>query len=274
MVDDLDELGPIDYLVVEFPGSRMTGEGLPILVDLVDRGIIRILDLEFVKRELDGSVVGMTIRDFDHDGTLDLAVFEGSFSGLLDKDDVNEAASLLQPGDSAGIVIYREPLGGAVRGCAAPGRCPGGGHRADPGRGHHQRTRRHRARGLSHRPTTRRERSMPGLIRGVARVAVVAGTATAVSNRVSRRQANRWATKDQQQYDEQQQQYEQQQYAQQQQQQAYQQQQYAQQQAAAQAPPELTMDEKIAQIQKLGELRDQGLLTEDEFAAQKAKLLG
>src|SRR5882672_197362 len=67
MADDLEELGPIDYLVVEFPGSRMTGEGLPILVDLVDRGIIRILDLEFVKRELDGSVVGVTIRDFDHD---------------------------------------------------------------------------------------------------------------------------------------------------------------------------------------------------------------
>ena len=119
MVDDLDELGPIDYLVVEFPGSRMTGEGLPILVDLVDRGIIRILDLEFVKRELDGSVVGMTIRDFDHDGTLDLAVFEGSFSGLLDKDDVNEAASLLQPGDSAGVVIYENrwaaPFAAALR---------------------------------------------------------------------------------------------------------------------------------------------------------------
>ena len=111
---------------------------------------------------------------------------------------------------------------------------------------------------------------MPGLIRGAARVAVVAGTATAVSNRVSRRQANRWAAKDQQQYDEQQQQYDQQQ-------QQYQQQQpppqyYQQPQEAA--APEMSMDDKITQIQKLGELRDQGLLTEDEFAAQKAKLLG
>ena len=77
MTDDLDELGPIDYLVIEFPGSRMTGEGLPILADLVDRGIIRILDLVFVKKETDGSVVGMEIADFDHDGTLDLAIFEG-----------------------------------------------------------------------------------------------------------------------------------------------------------------------------------------------------
>ncbi|HET6814182.1 MAG TPA: DUF6325 family protein, partial [Actinomycetota bacterium] len=75
--DALEEVGPIDYLVVEFPGSRMTGEGLPLLVDLVDRGIIRVLDLVFVKKELDGSVKGMAIADLDHDGTLDLAVFEG-----------------------------------------------------------------------------------------------------------------------------------------------------------------------------------------------------
>jgi hypothetical protein len=59
--DDLEDMGPIDYLVVEVPGSRMTGEGLPLLVALVDRGIIRILDLVFVKKELDGSVRGATI---------------------------------------------------------------------------------------------------------------------------------------------------------------------------------------------------------------------
>jgi hypothetical protein len=74
-------MGPIDYLVVEFPGSKMTGEGLPLLVDLVDRGIIRILDLVFVKKELDGSVSGLAIADVDHDGTLDLAVFEGAPPG-------------------------------------------------------------------------------------------------------------------------------------------------------------------------------------------------
>ena len=51
---DIEEMGPVDYLVVEFPGNRMTGEGLPLLVDLVDRGIIRILDFAFVMKELDG----------------------------------------------------------------------------------------------------------------------------------------------------------------------------------------------------------------------------
>jgi Family of unknown function (DUF6325) len=104
--DGLDELGPIDYLVVEFPGSRMTGKGLPLLVDLVDRGIIRILDLVFAKKELDGSVVGMAIADFDKDGQLDLAVFDGAASGLLGQDDLDEAGAVLEPGSSAGILIY------------------------------------------------------------------------------------------------------------------------------------------------------------------------
>jgi Family of unknown function (DUF6325) len=104
--DDLDELGPIDYLVVEFPGSRMTGEGLPLLVDLVDRGIIRILDLVFVKKELDGSVVGLAIADFDKDGKLDLAVVQGAASGLLGQGDLDEAGAVLEPGSSAGILVY------------------------------------------------------------------------------------------------------------------------------------------------------------------------
>jgi hypothetical protein len=89
--DDLEDMGPIDYPVVEFPGSRMTGKGLPLLVELVDRGIIRILDLVFVKKELDGSVRGLAIADLDHDGKLDLAVFEGASSGLLGQEDLDEA---------------------------------------------------------------------------------------------------------------------------------------------------------------------------------------
>ena len=101
-----------------------------------------------------------------------------------------------------------------------------------------------------------------GLIGGMARTAVVAGTATAVSNRVSRRQAGRWAAQDA---------YEQQQYQQQPQYQQpqYQQQQYAPPPAAASPDP----DDLIEQLDKLGRLRDSGVLTEAEFQAQKAKLL-
>ena len=104
--DDLEDMGPIDYVVVEFPGSRMTGEGLPLLVDLVDRGIIRILDLVFVKKELDGSVSAVALADLDKDGKLDLAVFHGASSGMLDQDDFDEAGNVLEPGSSAGILVY------------------------------------------------------------------------------------------------------------------------------------------------------------------------
>ncbi|HKQ01368.1 MAG TPA: SHOCT domain-containing protein [Actinomycetes bacterium] len=95
---------------------------------------------------------------------------------------------------------------------------------------------------------------MPGLLRGVARTAVIAGTATAVSNRVSRRQANRWAGQEQQ---------------------AYESQAYEQQQAYEPPPPAADdMDAKLAQLKELGELKSQGVLSEEEFAAQKARILG
>ncbi|MFF0106220.1 DUF6325 family protein [Streptomyces hirsutus] len=106
MSEEIQEVGPIDYLVVEFPGNRMTGEGFPLLVDLVDRGLIRILDLMFVKKEDDGSVTGMEIAGLTGDGELDLAVFEGASSGLLGQDDIEEAATALEPGSSAGILVY------------------------------------------------------------------------------------------------------------------------------------------------------------------------
>jgi Short C-terminal domain len=101
---------------------------------------------------------------------------------------------------------------------------------------------------------------MPGLIRGVARTAVVAGTATAVSNRVSRRQARRWGAEEPQQYYEEP---------------PPQQQQYAQPQYAAPPPaPAPEAPDPIEQLKELAALKDQGILTEEEFAAEKAKILG
>jgi len=113
------DLGPIDYLIVEFPGDRRTGEGLPLLVDLVERGIIRLLDLVFIRRNDDDSIVGIELADFDGDRKLDLAVFEGAASGLVDDDDVKQAGALLEPGSSAAIMIYENrwaaPLASALR---------------------------------------------------------------------------------------------------------------------------------------------------------------
>jgi len=101
-----EPLGPISYLVVQFPGNKMTGEGFPILVDLVDRGLIRILDLVFVTRDEDGSIRTIELSDLDRDSQMDLAVFEGASSGLLDDSDLGDAASVIDPGSSAGILIF------------------------------------------------------------------------------------------------------------------------------------------------------------------------
>lgn len=115
----LDQMGPIDYIVVEFPGNRMTGEAFPLLVDLVDRGLIRIFDFVFARKELDGSVVGMSLSDVDRDGRLDLRVFEGASSGLVGEDDLEEVAKVIEPGSSAGILVYENvwaaPFASAVR---------------------------------------------------------------------------------------------------------------------------------------------------------------
>jgi hypothetical protein len=106
MAQEVDTLGPVGFLVVEFPGNKMTGDGLLALVDLVDSGLIRVLDLEFVMRDDDGNVSMIDLRDIDGDGELDLTVFEGSFSGLLDSTDHAEAASVLEPGSSAAVLVY------------------------------------------------------------------------------------------------------------------------------------------------------------------------
>lgn len=105
MTEQTDVLGPIAYLIVEFPGNKMTGEGLPILVDLVDRGLIRIVDLAFVRKDEDGTVQAAELKDFG-DGETSLAVFEGASSGLLGDEDLAEGAKALEPGSSAAMLVY------------------------------------------------------------------------------------------------------------------------------------------------------------------------
>jgi Family of unknown function (DUF6325) len=106
VTDQVDVMGPISYLIVEFPGNQMTGEGFPALIDLVDRGLIRILDLEFVTCRTDGSVEAIQLQELETDGQFDLTIFEGASSGILDQSDFDDAAKALQPGSSAGILIF------------------------------------------------------------------------------------------------------------------------------------------------------------------------
>ena len=107
-MSDLSDLavGPIDYLAIELPAARMKGEGLAALVDLVDQGIIKLLDARAVTREDDGTFTAIALTDLDNDGTLDLAIFEGIESGLLDDDDLQQAAELIEPGKVVALLLY------------------------------------------------------------------------------------------------------------------------------------------------------------------------
>lgn len=108
-------MGPIDYLIVEWPGRQPTGEALPHLIDLVDRGLIRILDLAFIAKGEDGSVAALEISELGDA----IADFEGASSGLLGDDDVAEAGNALEPGTSAALLVFENswaaPFAAAVR---------------------------------------------------------------------------------------------------------------------------------------------------------------
>jgi Family of unknown function (DUF6325) len=102
----LEEMGPIDYLIMEWSGDQpVTGEVMPLLLDLVDRNLIRIIDLAFLVKAEDGSVAGL---DFAEAAAKDagLAEFEGASSGLLGQDDIEEAANALEPGTVAAVLVW------------------------------------------------------------------------------------------------------------------------------------------------------------------------
>ena len=116
--DELEEMGPIDYLLIAWPDLHPNGEIAPLLVDLVDRGIIRILDLAFVAKSEDGTVAGLEIADLGEQ-VAELEVFEGASSGLLSDDDLQEAAAALEPGSAAAVLVFENrwaaPFASAVR---------------------------------------------------------------------------------------------------------------------------------------------------------------
>ena len=104
--EQFDELGPIDYMVLEWDGNQpVTGEVMPLLLDLVDRGIIRILDLAFMLKDTDGSVSALDFAELASEGS-GLDEFEGAASGLLGQDDLEEAASALEPGTVAAVLVW------------------------------------------------------------------------------------------------------------------------------------------------------------------------
>jgi hypothetical protein len=115
-----DELGPIDIVVIAYPADApMTGEAVPIVMDLIERGIIRVLDVLFVMQNEDGTFSGFEAKDLEADRIGDLKVFEGATSGLLGEEDVSTASEALEPGSAAVMIVYENrwaaPFAAAVR---------------------------------------------------------------------------------------------------------------------------------------------------------------
>lgn len=112
-------MGPIDIVVIEFPDGQPKGEAAPLLLDLVDRGIIRILDLVFITKDADGSIAGIEISDLDSEGAGEFVVFAGASSGILTEEDRQEAGNVIEPGTAAAVLVYENrwaaPFARAVR---------------------------------------------------------------------------------------------------------------------------------------------------------------
>ena len=239
------ELGPVDYLVVEYPDGKPTGEALPYLLDLVDKGTIRILDVALIAAGEDGSA---TVVQPDASGDSGFAVFDGAATGMLSEEDLADAAAILTPARSGqswstrtpGPHRSRLPCAGLVPAwwpmavylsthCWQPSmlkrRTPDARivARGSP----HRRHRRHRNGGVQQRVP-----APAGTLAAQGR-----GGAGAVRARAAIR--SRAAVR-----------------------------------PAPAAAPADSMDDKIKQLKELGELKAQGILTDEEFAAQKAKLLG
>jgi hypothetical protein len=102
-----EELGPVDIVVIGYPADApMTGEAAPLLLDLVDRGIIRVLDVLFVIKNEDGTFSGFEAKNLDSKNVGDLIAFEGASSGLLGEEDAATAAEAIEPGSAAVMIVY------------------------------------------------------------------------------------------------------------------------------------------------------------------------
>ena len=116
---DVDVLGPVDWIVVEFPGSRFNGEIAPALADLVERDLIRVLDLLVLKKDADGTLEAFELGDLEEGEVGELRSHEKDLAMLLSEDDVNAVAAAIEPGSSAAVLVWENkwaaPFGTAVR---------------------------------------------------------------------------------------------------------------------------------------------------------------
>ena len=118
-VNSVDELGPVDWIVVEFPGSRFNGEIAPALRDLVDREVVRVLDLLVLKKDTDGALDAFELSDLDTSEIGELRGYESELAMLLSEEDVTAVAAAIEPGSSAAVLVWENtwaaPFASAVR---------------------------------------------------------------------------------------------------------------------------------------------------------------
>jgi hypothetical protein len=118
-VDAVDELGPVDWIVVEFPGSKFNGQIAPALLDLVERDLVRVLDRLVLKKDADGSLEAFELSDLDEGEIGGLREYESELAMLLSEEDVTSLAAAIEPGSSAGVLVWENtwaaPFASAVR---------------------------------------------------------------------------------------------------------------------------------------------------------------
>jgi hypothetical protein len=119
VTEPLDELGPVDWIVLEFPGSRFNGEIAPALMDLTDRGIVRVLDLVLLKKDEEGALEVFEASDLDDSEIGSLRAYETALADLLSEEDVLAVAEAVEPGSTAALLVWENcwaaPFGSAVR---------------------------------------------------------------------------------------------------------------------------------------------------------------
>ena len=104
--DPADELGPIDFLAIEFPGEHISAPGFEQLLSLADQGVIGILDLEFIAKDSEGNASKVAVADLANPDGVDLSAWAGASSGLLDRADVDQIAAEIAPGSVAAVIVY------------------------------------------------------------------------------------------------------------------------------------------------------------------------
>jgi hypothetical protein len=120
MTEAIDQLGPVDWMVVEFPGADFgQGQVAPYLKDLTDRGLIRVLDLLFLRKDPDGTLEAAEISDLDESELGEFRTAEADLAMVLSEQDVQDLGAIIEPGTSAAVMVWENlwaaPFGASVR---------------------------------------------------------------------------------------------------------------------------------------------------------------